>query len=293
MTAGTGTRYSSAMRCMRRRLILALLLPWLAGCASTPPPAVRNSDLLRDLFYPPSFPRGERLADTPGRAFDHAAYAAILKAVVKSDGAVDYAAVKRLEPQLDLYLVDLGNVEIATLRRHEQLALLLNAYNAFTLKMMAENPGLKSPTDVPASGGWTKPTWVIDLGAVSMEQLEHEWIRRRFHDPRVHVALVRGARGSPPLRAEPYTGKNLDAQLDDQARRVLADPRYCAWDAARGALRLSSIFDRYRADFADDDRGLVRALLAWMPPATAQAIKNANTFDIEFVPFDWKLNGTW
>jgi len=236
----------------------------LSGCASAPPPALRNSDLLRDLFYPPAFPRGALGADTPGRFFDHAPYAALLQAAVQPDGTVDYAAVKRMEPQLDRYLVDLGNVRLATLGRHEQLALLLNAYNAFTLKMVAEHPGLK-----------------------------HEWIRRRFRDPRVHFALVRGARSSPPLRPEPYTGPQLATQLEDQARRALAKEEFCAWDATRGALRLSSMFDRYRSDFADDDRGLVRALLPWMPPATARAVKDANSFDIEFRPFDWKLNGTW
>jgi hypothetical protein len=282
------------MKPFRLRLagaVLAALL--LSGCASAPPPVLRNSDLLRDLFYPPAIPRGALGADTPGGSFDHAPYAALLRAAVQADGTVDYAAVKRMEPQLDRYLVDLGNVKLETLGRHEQLALLLNAYNAFTLKMVAEHPGLKSPTDVPASGGWTKPAWVIDLGAVSMEQLEHEWIRRRFRDPRVHFALVRGARGSPPLRSEPYTGPQLITQLEDQARRALAKEEFCAWDATRGALRLSSMFDRYRSDFADDDRGLVRALLPWMPPATARAVKDANSFDIEFSPFDWKLNGTW
>lgn len=269
------------------------MLAVLAGCATAPPAVVRNSDLLRELFYPPSFPRGELGADTPGRTFDHAAYAAVLKAAVLDDGTVDYAAVKRLEPALDRYLVDVGDVEVGALSRYEQLALLINAYNAITLKMMAENPGLKSPADVPANVGWTRPTWVIDRSAASMEQLEHAWIRKRFRDPRVHFALVRGARGSPALRAEPYTGRKLAAQLDEQARTTLADKRFCEWDAARVALRLSSTFDRYRSDFADDDRGLVRALLPWMPPAVARALKDANSFDIEFIPFDWKLNGTW
>lgn len=281
------------LRAHLRNLAVLLAVCGLAGCASAPPPLLRNSDLLRDLFYPPAFPRGELGPDTAGASFDHGAYGAILQAAVRSDGTVDYAAVKRMEPQLNAYLVALGDVHVASLGRHEQLALLLNAYNACTLKMVVENPGVRAPTDVPASGGWAAPTWVVDRGAVSLVQLEHEWIRRVFRDPRVHFALVRAARGSPPLRREPYAGRRLDRQLDDQAVRVLGDARYCAWHASDATLRLSSLFDRYRSDFADDDRGLVRALLPWMPPDTARALKAAPSFAVEFAPFDWKLNGTW
>lgn len=278
-----------------RRLLLALAAggALFAGCTSGPPPVLRNSDLMRDLFYPPAFPRGELGPDTPGARFDHADLAAVLEEAVGPDGRVDYAIVKRLEPRLDRYLVNLGNVPLDSLSRYERLALLINAYNAFTLKMIVENPGVRSPGDVPASGGWTEPTWVIDLGATSIEQLEHDWIRRTYRDPRIHFALVRGALGSPPLRAAPYTGKDLPRQLNEQAARTLADPRFCEWVPARKTLRLGALFDRYRSDFADDEPGLVRALAAWMPPATAQALRAEGSFRIEFTPFDWALNGKW
>ena len=62
---------------------------------------------------------------------------------------------------------------------------------------------------------------------------------------------------------------------------------------ARNTLRLSSVFDRYRSDFADDEAGLVRALSAWMPAATVKAIKARREFRLEFIPFDWRLNGNW
>lgn len=271
----------------------ALAAALLAGCASAPPAVVRNSDLLRDLFYPPSITRGSLGPDTAGATFDHGVYADLLRQVIRTNGVIDYALVKLREPELNRYLVAVGNAKLDELTRHEQLALLLNAYNACTLKMMAENPGLRSPADVPAARGWTQPTWVINRGAVSLEKLEHEWIRARFRDPRVHFALVRGALGSPPLRREPYTGARLEKQLADQARRMLADPRYLAWDPARTTLRLSTMFDRYRGDFADNERDLVRALAPWMPGSVMAALENNPVFALEYIPFDWKLNGTW
>lgn len=260
---------------------------------SSPPSIIRNSDLMRELFYPPAVPRGELEPDTPGGRFDHSAYAAILKQVMKPGDTVDYARLKKLEPELNLYLVALGDVQLDTLSRYEQLALLINAYNAFTLKMIVENPGIRSITEVPASRGWTQPAWVINQSAVSVEQLEHVWIRQRFHDARVHFALCHGAIGSPPLRAEPYTGDRLIDQMNDQAHRIMANARHMEWIPARSTLRINYIFDRYRSDFADNDRDLVRALVHWLPDPVVEAIKAKNSIRLEYIPYDWRLNGTW
>lgn len=276
-----------------KRLCAALFAALLTGCATGPPATVRNSDLLRELFYPPAVPRGALGPDTAGARFDHATYADVLRQIVRTNGLVDYATAKRLEPELNAYLVALGGVRVDELSRHEQLALLINAYNACTLKMLVEHPGVRSPSDVPAAHGWTDPTWVVNRGAVSLENLEHRWIRDRFRDARVHFALVRGAVGSPALRREPYTGARLEEQLADQARRSLADTRFLDWDPAHATLRLSAIFDRYRSDFADDERELASALQAWMPGPLSETLKNKPVFAIEYIPFDWKLNGTW
>lgn len=275
-----------------RGLQAAAVLLCLTSC-STPPEAVRNNDLLRELFYPPAVTRGGLGPDTQGATFDHGVFAELLRNVVKTNGVVDYTLVKMREPELNRYLVSVGSVKVDDLSRHEQLAFLINAYNACSLKMIAEIPRIRSPTDVPASRGWTQPTWVINRQGVSLEDLEHRWIRQRFGDARVHFALVHAAAGSPPLRREPYTGARLEQQLADQARRMLADPRHLAWDNARTTLRLSSIFDRYRSDFADNERDLVRALTPWMPEPVIEALKSNNAFAMEYIPFDWNLNGTW
>ncbi len=281
------------MRSASRFFIIGSLALGLVGCVSGPPTILRNSDLMRELFYPPAVPRGELGPDRAGSRFDHAAYAVLLKKILKADGSVDYARLKRLEPELNLYLVALGEVELATLSRYEQLALLINAYNAFTLKMVIENPGIRSITDVPAARGWTQKAWIINQGAVSIEELEHRLIREEFHDARVHFALCHGAIGSPPLRPEPYTGDRLVDQMNDQARLLMSSPRHMEWIPSRSTLRVSYIFDRYRSDFADNDRDLARALVHWLPAPVVEALKANNAFRLEYIPYDWRLNGTW
>jgi hypothetical protein len=287
MYTQTPARFLNFLRAPSWVFMAALLL----GCAQ-PKPVVLNSDLAREL-PPRALARKALGPDTRGRSFDHAAWGRLLADAVKPDGAVDYALLKRREAELNAYLVDVGNAPLDELTRHEQLALLVNAYNACTVKMILENPGLRSVSDLPASRGWRQTGWVIDRTGVSLEQLEQDYLRGRFTDPRIYVALVRGARGSPPLRNEPYTGVALERQFEDQARRLMADPRYCAWNAENKTLRLGGLFERHRADFADDDAGLIKSLLPSMPDLLRLTIKSQASINLEFTSFDWSLNGTW
>ena len=265
----------------------------LAGCQTAPPIVLRNSDLVRELFYPPAVPRGELKPDTEGGAVDHSDYAAYLSQILKADGTVNYARAKQLESQLNAYLVTIGDVELKSLSYYEQLALLLNAYNAFTIKMILENPGVRSPLDVPAARGWTHPAWLIDRHATKLEELEHRYIRERFTDARVHFALCRGTLGGAPLRAEPYTGARLVEQMNDQAHRMMADPRHMQWVPDRALLRINYLFDRYRSDFADNDLDLIRALVHWLPDPVVEALKANSIVRIEYISYDWRLNGNW
>ena len=274
-----------------RGYLCSFVVAFLLGCAQ-PKPVVLNSDLAREL-PPRALARKALGPDSRGQTFDHAAWGGLLADAVKPDGTVDYARMKRREAELNAYLVDVGNAPLDELTRHEQLALLLNAYNACTVKMILENPGLRSVSDLPAARGWRQTGWVIDRTGVSLEQLEQDYLRGQFTDPRLYVALVRGARGSPPLRNEPYTGAALERQLEDQARRLLADPRFCAWNAESKTLRLGGLFERHRADFADDDAGLIKSLLPFMPDLLRLTLKSQTSINLEFTSFDWALNGTW
>lgn len=277
----------------RLKPIASILSALLLSACTSPKPVLLNSDIDTEDESVAAWNRTELGPDTQGERFDHAAWAALLRYGMKADGTLDYAALKKREQDLSAYLVEAGDVPLHRLSRHEQLALLLNVYNACTVKMILENPGIRSVTAIPASRGWQQQGWVIDRKGVSLQQLEREFIRRAFPDPRVHFALVRGAIGSPPLRAEPYSGAHLHAQLEDQARRVIQNPRFLAWDADRNLLRLGGFFSRYRRDFADDDAGLIRALLPWMPDALRAELLARGRIELEYTAFDWRLNGTW
>jgi hypothetical protein len=97
-------------------------------------------------------------------------------------------------------------------------------------------------------------------GKVSLDDIEHEMLRQRgrYDDPRVHFAVNCASIGCPALREEAFVAERLDAQLDEQALRFMSDRTRNRYNAQRGRLELSKIFDWYGEDFRLGHRGIAR-----------------------------------
>ena len=127
----------------------------------------------------------------------------------------------------------------------------------------------------------------------TLDEIEHEIIRERFSEPRIHFALVCAALGCPPLRSEAYRGEELDAQLDDQAARFLTEsPSKNRVDTVEGVVYLSRIFDWYRGDFSPGSQDLGRFLARYHPPGPERELLESGRFDVKFTDYDWSLNGS-
>jgi uncharacterized membrane protein YdjX (TVP38/TMEM64 family) len=182
-------------------------------------------ELLRRVFGgllgPPRVTLREAYATKPdGPAFDHSAYDKLVKAHVAPGGWVDYEGLKKDAEHLDSYLRSLADALFDDLGRDQKLALLLNAYNAFTLRLILDYYPVDSIRSIPAEKRWDAKRWQIGGYTWGLNQIEHEQIRPKFREPRVHFALVCAAIGCPPLRSEAYTADRLEEQLEDQARYV-------------------------------------------------------------------------
>ncbi len=248
------------------------------------------------------------------QAFDaeHAAWTALLrKHVVLLRGGqgsqVRYAGFAADRATLKAYLDSLSAVPEATfkaLSKPAQQAFLMNAYNAFTVELiLTKYPDLKSIKDLGTlfSSPW-KPKWVPLLGSrLSLDDIEHGLLRARgvYDEPRVHFAVNCASIGCPMLREEAFTADRLPAQLQQQTERFMADRTRNRWNAARGRLELSKIFDWYGDDFALGHQG-IRSLKAFAgqhaerladAPADRARLK-AGEFDIAFLDYDWALNDT-
>lgn len=267
-------------------LVIAGAMAVLAACTHY------NRSRLSTLFGPPRAVLQEAYADAvDGAAFDHALFDALLKKYVTDQGLVDYDALAGEASQLDEYIARIGRFDIDTLGRNERLALLINAYNAMTLRLVLDYMPVESIKNIPAAKRWDARRWTIDGETYSLNQIEHELIRPKFAEPRVHFALVCAAIGCPPLRREAYTGDRLESQLADQARIVHTNERWFRLDVDRGDLYLTALYDWYGNDFRQVASS-VTAYAAQFSPELVGLINAGREVKVRFLDYDWSLNST-
>jgi hypothetical protein len=245
-------------------------------------------------------------------AFDHhhADWDAQLKqqVVVAASGlssTVRYAGFKAQHAGLQAYLASLSAVtpsDYAGWSKPQQLAFLVNAYNAFTIELvLTRYPDLQSIKDLGGlfDSPWKKKFFRLLGSERSLDEVEHGLIRAPgvFDDPRIHVAVVCASIGCPMLRNEAFVAERLDAQLDDAMRRFLSDRQRNRFDPASGTLAVSKIFDWYRKDFEQGHRGIdsLKTLFAryadrLADAPAAQAELRAGRYKLTYLDYDWALN---
>jgi hypothetical protein len=240
--------------------------------------------------------QGEPLPPAPESGI-HAPLDGLLRAFVK-DGVVDYGCLQAHEAQLGTYLQVLARIDPSALSRDSRLALWINAYNAFTLKLiLSRYPALASIKEIPRR--WEREEWTVGGRRYSLDAIEHEILRREFHEPRIHFAIVCASKSCPDLAAEAYLAARLDEQLDRAARGLLADSRKGARVAREkgllgdlhNKLYLSAIFKWFREDF---ERGgsLVDFVKGYLPADARTFVEVAGgDLAIDFMDYDWTLNG--
>ncbi|MHC4949246.1 MAG: VTT domain-containing protein [Planctomycetota bacterium] len=242
------------------------------------------------LLGPPAVVLAEAYEARPGGpTVSHELLDAVLRAHVDADGLVDYDGLAGDAARLDRYLAVLAEAPFDALGRDEKLALLINAYNAFTLRLILDHHPVDSIRDIPAARRWDDARWRVGDATWSLNDIEHRQVRPMFREPRIHFALVCAARSCPPLRAEAYTAARLETQLADQARIVHGDPRWLQLDRAAGVLRLTPLYDWYGGDF-EQVAGSVLAAAAGESAALRAALEAGPPPTIEWLDYDWSLN---
>jgi hypothetical protein len=224
-----------------------------------------------------------------GNTVDHHLYADLLGKYVQS-GEVDYKGLKGEESALDAYLAVLEVVDPQSLSRDEQFAFYANAYNAWTIKLIVSGyPGIKSIKDLGSllKSPWKKKIARIDGKLISLDQIEHDILRPRFKDPRVHFAINCAAKSCPPLSDEPFSGDRLNQQLDRLTRAFINDPNS---NYLKGnVLYVSSIFKWFKSDFKD---GIVNFFLKYADDDFKISLNAlGKKVKVKYLDYDWSLNG--
>lgn len=218
----------------------------------------------------------------------HSILDSLLGKYVNPWGMVDYEGLEREHEVLQSYLHLLReNPPSDNWTENDKLAYWINAYNAFTLELIInEKPATSIKSITTVNIPFVNSPWQIDFiqigdKTLNLDDIEHGIIRKEFHEPRIHFALVCGAYSCPRLRGEAYTATRLNQQLNDQVRRFLADVRKN--QISSGHIRISQLFQWYASDFTGD--GSLIDYLNKYAPITIQG--NAK---VEYIPYDWRLN---
>jgi hypothetical protein len=228
------------------------------------------------------------------QGFDHAhgTWDALLaKHVVLLDGGkasqVNYQGMAKDRAALTEYLHALSRVgerEFEGWSRAEQVAFLVNAYNAYTVeKILMRYPDIRSIWDFgKIFGNPFRDEFFSLLGrSMSLDGIEHGILRKRYREPRIHYAVNCASIGCPMLREEAYVAARLDGQLEEQARRFLSDRTRNRY--RDGRLEVSKIFDWYKEDFEPRAEYFARyAGILGVPQGASPRFA--------FLDYDWALN---
>ncbi len=177
--------------------------------------------------------------------FDHSVWDQALLLNVSEDGKVDYDGFMRDSSQLYRYFKQLSdNPPKESWSREEKLAYWINAYNAYTIKLVIDSYPLKSIKDL--QDPWGKKFFKIDGAWHSLGELEHK-ILRKFGDPRIHFAINCASISCPVVWNRAYTATSLHVALDEQTEKFINDPTRNT--ITKTEVSVSKIFSWYKKDF--------------------------------------------
>jgi hypothetical protein len=245
-------------------------------------------------------------------------FSIIFKDYVNNKGFVNYAKLHRHRSILNNTLQRLANLEpevFITWSRNEKIAFWINAYNVCTLKGIVDNYPISPsrfmllfyPADsVMHIEGLRDNMFFMIMGIqYTLEEIERDALLARFEDPRICFAISYGTISSAALRNEPYIGKVLDTQLDEQVRTYFTRPDGLQIDQTGNIVRVSPIFKMYKwhedafikrygtnklfREKESIDRAILNFIKDYVSPANALYLKQG-TYTIEYLKYNWQLN---
>lgn len=244
---------------MKYFLVIPLLLLWSGSSAQTSPPS-------------------------------HEPFTRLLKSHVTNTGKVNYRGFIKDSIEFSKYLKRLSdNPPQKSWNKNDQMAYWINAYNAFTIKLIMKYYPVKSIKDIGSSiqipfvnTPWDIKFIKIGKDRLDLNNIEHGILRKKFDDARIHMVLVCASKSCPALLNEAYEGAKLEDQFTKQARAFLSDP--FRNKVSKSSAELSMIFKWYSMDFNKDGKTVADFVNQYAP------VKIIPSTKISHLDYDWTLN---
>lgn len=194
--------------------------------------------------------------------------------------------------------------------RKERLAFWINIYNVAVIHGVIELGLTQSVKEIFKF--FDRVTYLIGGHRFSLNDMEHgilrgnrrppyRWMRPfgkkdprvKFivspMDPRIHFALVCGARSCPPIGF--YEAHQIEDQLQLAAKSFINSGQVRLFLEEKRLL-ISRIFKWYKRDFGGSDRALMDTILNFLDEGEEKNFlkENREHIRLKYQPYDWNLN---
>ena len=209
----------------------------------------------------------------------------LLQKNVTEDGIVDYKSLKENEAKLDSYITYLEKTSPEkSWSENKQKAFWINAYNAYTVKLILENYPLKSIMNIKKKGkdAWNIPFAKVGNRTYTLNHIEHEILRKNFNDPRIHVGVNCASGSCPQLGNFAFTEQNYETKTNKLMKKFINDTSRNK--ISKKKVQISSIFDWFKGDFTKNG-----SVIDYLNKYSD--IKISSKAKISYLKYDWTLNG--
>ena len=221
----------------------------------------------------------EKQPPPPPPPFSHMIFDNLLKKNVSSSGKVNYKGFKNDEKTLNAYLNQLEGTPIGRdWSKNKKMAYWINAYNAYTIKLILKNYPVAKITDLHGGKPWDVKWIKLDGRSLSLNNIENDILRPTYKDARIHFAVNCAAKSCPPLLNQAWTSSNLNSNFEKQAKAFINDSKFNVISGSNAEV--SKIFEWYAADFGD--------LKSYLNKYAKNQI--ASGTEIKYKEYDWSLN---
>ncbi len=217
-----------------------------------------------------------------GQSVSHQKWDDLLQKYVSPAGKVDYSGFAKDKLQLQNYLNALSkSTPDDSWSRNESMAYWINAYNAFTIDLILKNYPLKSIMEINGGKAWDLKFIKLSGRTYSLNDIEHEILRKKYKDARIHFAVNCASISCPRLSNKAFVAGNLEDQLNKMAISFINNKAKNSLSNAE--VRISKLFDWYKDDFTQKG-----SLIVFLNQYSHTQIKS--DAKVSFMEYNWNLN---
>lgn len=221
-------------------------------------------------------------------SLDHSFWDELTKSHVNDNGFPNYKGFIQDSLKFNRYLDQLtSNHPKESWSSNERKAFWINAYNAFTIKLIVDNYPVETIKDL--GGGIYRVNTPWDIKFIQIEDktyhlndLEHNILRKEWSDPRIHAAVNCASISCPRLMKGAYLAEQLDEQLDRQMKAFIHDTTKNK--IGEKEVKLSKLFKWFSGDFKVEHLSVIDYINSYSD------VKIKKSAKVEYFDYDWGLN---